>query len=111
MVTRYGPYSNILENMRVAVEVSCFSHREIAKSPINPGQCAHSIVGCIVSPCAVRLSDPEDTRKRGTEEGCLSRITVSEGLIPSIESSFLWLANIEVTRNHKGFRRRVASVE
>ena len=34
------------------------------------------------------------------KEGNLSRISVSEGLIPNIESSFLWLANIEVSHNH-----------
>ena len=39
------------------------------------------------------------------EEGSFSRISVSERLIPNIESSFLWLANVEVTHNHSsGFR-------
>ena len=39
------------------------------------------------------------------EEGSLSRVSVSEGLIPNIQSSFLWLANIEVLRDHtNGFR-------
>ena len=34
------------------------------------------------------------------KEGSLSRITVGEGLIPNIEPSFLWLANIEVSHDH-----------
>ena len=56
-------------------------------------------------PCEVKLSDVENMRKKGMEKRNLSRITVSEGLIPRVESSFLWLASIEVSRDHAiGFR-------
>ena len=34
------------------------------------------------------------------EQGSLSRVTVGEGLIPNIESSFLWFANIKVTHDY-----------
>ena len=36
MVTRYGPFSKILEYMRIAVEVPCFSHGEIDECSVNP---------------------------------------------------------------------------
>ena len=51
------------------------------------------------SPSKVELSKFEDVRRK-MEKSSLSRITVSEHLFPRVESSFLWLANIEVTRNH-----------
>ena len=104
-VTRYGPFSKVVQDMGVAMEVAYFSHREIDKCSINPGQRAYKTIGCRASPCKVGLSDFEDTRKKGMEEGSFHRISVSEGMIPNIESSFLWLANIEVTHNHsQGFR-------
>ena len=105
LVTRYGPFPKILEYMRIAVEVPCFSHRDIDKCSVNSGQSAYCAIGCRVSPSVVRLSNLENIRKKEMEKGSLSHITVSEGLIPRVESSFLWLANIEVHRNHpKGFR-------
>ena len=36
-------------------------------------------------------------REKGTEESGLPHITVSEVLIPGVESSFLWIANIEAS--------------
>ena len=46
MVTWYGPFTKILKYMRIAVEVACFSHKEIDKCPVNPGQCAFCTIGC-----------------------------------------------------------------
>ena len=92
----FGPSPKILNYMRVAVEIASFSHRTIDKCLVNLGQCAYYAVGCRVSPSEVGLSDLEDMRKGGVEEGSLSRISISEGLIPDFESSFLWFANIEV---------------
>ena len=100
MVTRNGPFPKIHENKRVAMEIACFSHREIDKCSVNPGQCACRTTGCRVSPCKVRLGNFEDMKKRGMEEGSLSRISVSECRIPHIETSFLWLAHVEISRNH-----------
>ena len=96
MVTRYRPFSKILKYVGIAVEVTSFSHREIDECSIKPGQCAYCAIGCGVSPCKVGLSDFEDTRNKGMEQGSLSRISLGEGLIPNIEPSFLCLANIEV---------------
>ena len=84
------------------MEVACFSHREIDEC--SRASCA---IGCGVSPCEVALSNFEDTRKKGIKEGSLSRISFSEGLVPSIESSLLRLANVKITRNDAdGFRKR-----
>ena len=39
-------------------------------------------------------------REERTEQGRFPRITFCEGLIPDAESSFLWLADVEVTNDH-----------
>ena len=96
MTTRYGPFSKVLQDMGVAMEIECFSHRKIDKCSINPGQCAYNTIECRVSPCKVKLSNFENVREKKVKEGSLSRVTVGECLIPNIESPFLWLANIEV---------------
>ena len=67
-------------NMRIALEIASFSHGDIDKCSINPDQCEYCAISCRVTPWKVVLSDFEDMRKRGVEEGSLSRITVSEGL-------------------------------
>ena len=48
----------------------------------------------------IGLSDFGSTRKKAVEEGSLLRASLSEGLIPNMESSFPGLANIEVSHNH-----------
>ena len=48
------------------------------------------------------------------KQGSFSHVTVGESLIPNIEPSFLWLANIEVARDHAndvGFQRPAWSDE
>ena len=56
-------------------------------------------------PRKIRLSDFEDVRETGPEKSGLPRIIVSESLIAGVGSSFLRLADIEVTNNQpKGFR-------
>ena len=47
-------------------------------------------------PFKVKLTDPEDKKSREQP----TRTTVSENLIPEVESSFLWLPNIEVSHYH-----------
>ena len=107
MITRYGPFSKVLWDMRIAMEVACIGHREIDKCSINPGQRAYCTIGCKVSPCKVGLSKFKETRKKGMEEGRLSRISFSEGLVPNIESSLFRLANVEISHNDAdGFRVR-----
>ena len=38
--------------------------------------------------------------QKGMEQGSLFRVTVGECLIPHIEYSFLWFANIEITNDY-----------
>ena len=42
VVTRNGPDPQVLEDMKVAMEVACFSQKTIDKRSINPGQRAYN---------------------------------------------------------------------
>ena len=44
VVTRYGPFPQVLKNMGVAMEVVRFSHGKIDKRSINPGQRAYNSI-------------------------------------------------------------------
>ena len=48
-------------------------------------------------PSAVRLRNLEDMRTKEVKQGGISRVTVSEGLVPHIEPPFSWLTDYKIT--------------
>ena len=97
--TRVGEFTKVLKDMRIAVEITCLSHRKINECPVNSGQSAYCAIGCGIFSCKVRLCDFKDVREKGLEQGSLPRITIRESLIPDVESSFLEFTDVEVTSN------------
>ena len=61
MITRYGPFSKVLQDISIAMEIACFSHREIALSILDNVRIVPSVVESLLY--KVGLSDFEDVRK------------------------------------------------
>ena len=104
VVTRDGAFTKVFKDMRIAVEVTCLSHRKINACPVKSGQSANCTIGCGIFPCKVRLCDFKDVREKGPEQGSLPRIAIGESLIPDVESSFLGFTDVQVTQVLQGNR-------
>ena len=60
-----------------------------------------------IFPCEVGLCNFRDNREEGPKEGSLSRITIREGLIPDVESSFLRFTDVEELPINHAKRSRI----
>ena len=84
--------------MSVTMEVSSFDHGDVNEGPVNPG--VDSSQRAIESGLLLReawLGYVQGMRKNRPKSGRLARVTIREGLIGYVESSFLRLTIVEVT--------------
>ena len=99
VVTRNRQVLRTLKATGVAMKVTRLSHWHINKETTNPRQRAYDPNDRRVPPSVVWLSDLEDMWNKGMKQGGLSRVTVSEGLVPHIEPSCFWLTEIKITHD------------
>ena len=89
MNTQDGTFAKVLKDMGRAVIITCLKNRKINEGSVNSGQCACCTIGRRIFPCKDGLCDFKNVWEKGPEKDNLHRITICEGLVPDVESSFL----------------------
>ena len=96
---RDGTFTKIFEDMRIAMKITCLSHRKINKYPVNSGQVRITpltVTSFLVkSSCAI-----SKTCEKKQENSSLSCIAIRESLIPNVESALLRFTDVEISSHN-----------
>ena len=82
--------------MRMAPEVAQPGHWQIDEDTVNAGKRVDRTIAPFVLPCEERLCNFDIAGKGGKEGGGAAGVTIAEGLAARVESSLVWIANVEV---------------
>ena len=96
---RDGTFTKIFEDMRIAMKITCLSHRKINKYPVNSGQVRITpltVTSFLAkSSCAISKTCGEKQ-----ENSSLSCIAIRESLIPNVESALLRFTDVEISSHN-----------